>query len=165
MRDASDLADLLRNGLPAGVGRAAGHPGAAGAGAAPGTKLVALRSGCTCQVHAVLAKLGVQVPMSGLFSDRGLELVAAVAAPAPYVARIQSLQRLINDLDVEVDLFARLARGRLVADPGYKAVQTIPGIGPVLAAVFVAEIGEVTRFPTPAHLASCRADPHPRVRR
>ena len=29
---------------------------------------------------------------------------------------------------------------------GYLAVQQIPGIGPALAAVFVAEIGEVTRL-------------------
>ncbi|HTM83880.1 MAG TPA: IS110 family transposase [Mycobacterium sp.] len=154
VRDATDLADLLRMGrLPqAWI-------------APPSTrelrelvrhraKLVALRSGAKCQVHAVLAKLGVQVPISDLFTDRGLDLLAAVAAPAPYVARIQSLQRLIEVLDLEIDLSARLARGKLVADPGYRAVQTIPGIGPVLAAVFVAEIGEVTRFPTPAHLAS-----------
>ena len=33
-------------------------------------------------------------------------------------------------------------------------MQTIPGIGPVLGAVFVAEIGDVTRFPGPAQLAS-----------
>jgi len=99
-------------------------------------------------------KLGVQVPMSDLFADRGLDLLAHVQAPAPYVARIQSLQRLIEVLDVEVDLFARLAKGRLVADPGYRAVQTIPGVGPVLAAVFVAEVGDVHRFPTAGHLAS-----------
>jgi transposase len=105
-------------------------------------------------VHAVLAKLGVQVPMSDLFTDAGLDLLARVQAPAAYVARIQSLQRLIDALDGEVDRFARLARGRLVADPGYQAVQTIPGIGPVLAAVFVAEIGDVHRFPTAAHLSS-----------
>src|SRR5262249_45560490 len=30
----------------------------------------------------------------------------------------------------------------------------IPGVGPVLAAVFVAEIGEVTRFPHPQQLCS-----------
>ena len=154
VRDASDLADLLRMGrLPqAWI-------------APPATrelrelvrhraKLVALRSGCKCEVHAVLAKLGVQVPMSDLFTEAGLDLLAAVDAPTPYVARIQSLERLIDALDVEVDLFARLAKGKLVADPGYRAVQSIPGIGPVLAAVFVAEVGDVTRFPTAAHLAS-----------
>lgn len=154
VRDASDLADLLRMGrLPeAWI-------------APPATrelrelvrhraKLVGLRSGCKCEVHAVLAKLGIQIPMSDLFSDRGLQLLATVHAPAPYLARVQSLQRLIDALDVEIDSFTRLAKGRLVADPGYRAVQTIPGVGPVLAAVFVAEVGDVHRFPTAAHLAS-----------
>jgi transposase len=32
-------------------------------------------------------------------------------------------------------------------------VQAIPGIGPILAAVFVAEIGDVTRFDRPEQLA------------
>jgi transposase len=154
VRDAADLADLLRMGrLPeAWI-------------APPATrdlrelvrhraKVVALRSGCKCEIHAVLAKLGVQVPMSDLFAERGLELLARVDAPAPYLARIQSLQRVIDELDLEVDLFARLARGKLAGDPGYRACQTIPGIGPILAAVFVAEIGDISRFRSAAHLAS-----------
>jgi transposase len=37
---------------------------------------------------------------------------------------------------------------------GYQAVQAINGIGRVSAAVLVAEIGDVSRFPTPAHLCS-----------
>jgi transposase len=154
VRDATDLADLLRMGrLPeAWI-------------APPATrelrelvrhraKLVALRSGCKCEVHAVLAKCGVQVLMSDLFAPTGIGLLERLDAPAPYLARVGSLRRLIDDLDVEIDLFSRLIRGRLVADPGYRAVQTIPGIGPVLAAVFVAEIGDVHRFPGPAQLAS-----------
>ena len=32
-------------------------------------------------------------------------------------------------------------------------MQPIPGIGPILAAVFVAEIGDVTRFDRPEQLA------------
>jgi transposase len=42
-------------------------------------------------------------------------------------------------------------------DPGYTAIQRIPGVGPVLAAVFVAEIGDITRFTRPAQLASWAA--------
>ena len=33
-------------------------------------------------------------------------------------------------------------------------MQTLPGVGPILAAVFVTEIGDITRFPAPAKLAS-----------
>jgi transposase len=65
-----------------------------------------------------------------------------------------SLRRLIESLDFEIDLFAKLARGRLAKDPGYTAIQQIPGIGAVLAAVFVAEIGDVHRFAGPSQLAS-----------
>jgi transposase len=39
-------------------------------------------------------------------------------------------------------------------DAGYSAIQVIHGVGPVLAAVFVAEIGDVTRFPSPDRLCS-----------
>jgi transposase len=42
----------------------------------------------------------------------------------------------------------------LADDVGFHAIQAIPGVGPVLAAVFVAEIGDVSRFPTARHLAS-----------
>lgn len=152
-RDAADLADLLRMGrLPeAWI-------------APPATrelrelvrhraKLVGLRSGCKAEVHAVLAKCGIAVPMSDLFGIEGLKLLERVQIPAAYSARIQSLQRLIDDLEVEIETFARLARGKLVADPGYRALQQLPGVGPVLAAVFVAEIGDVTRFSGLAELA------------
>ena len=60
---------------------------------------------------------------------------------------------LIDDLDEEIDLFARLTRNRLVTDPGYTALQQLPGVGPVLAAVFVAEVGDVGRFATAPQLA------------
>ena len=153
VRDATDLADLLRMGrLPeAWI-------------APPATrelrelvrhraKLVSLRSHCNAEVYAVLAKCGVQVLMSDLFGVDGNKLLDRLQLPAPYAARIASLRRLIDNLDFEFDLFTGLVRGRLVRDPGYEAVQQIPGIGSVLAAVFVAEIGDVSRFATAPQLA------------
>jgi hypothetical protein len=153
VRDATDLADLLRMGrLPeAWI-------------APPATrelrelvrhraKLVALRSHCKAEVHAVLAKCGVQVLMSDLFGIEGNTLLDRLRVPAPYAARIASLRRLLEDLDFEIDLFTNLVRGRLRADPGYAALQQIPGIGPVLAAVFVAEVGDVARFASAPQLA------------
>jgi transposase len=152
VRDAIDLADLLRMGrLPESWI------------APPATrelrelvrhraKLVGLRSHCKVEIHAVLAKCGVQVLMTDLFGVNGQDLLDRVAMPGPYAARVQSLRRLIDDLDKEIDLFARLARGKLAANPGYTAVQQLPGVGPVLASVFVAEVGDVGRFATAAQL-------------
>ena len=117
-------------------------------------KLVALRSNLKCQVHAVLAAAGVPVSMSDLFGLSGSELLRTVNLPWASRARLDSARRMIDGLDWGVELFTILVTGRLRADPGYQAVQAIPGVGPTLAAVFVAEIGDVTRFARPAQLAS-----------
>ena len=61
---------------------------------------------------------------------------------------------MITALDFEIDLYAKLVGGRLRADPGYLAIQVIPGVGPLLGAVFVAEIGDVGRFARAEQLAS-----------
>jgi transposase len=153
VRDATDLADLLRMGrLPEAwiappdtreVRELVRHR----------AKLVGLRSHCKAEVHAVLAKCGVQVLLSDLFGVAGNELLDRLQLPAPYAARVASLRRLMEELDFEIDLFTNLVQGRLRADPGYVAVQQIPGIGPILGAVFVAEVGDVTRFATAPQLA------------
>jgi len=146
-RDAADLADLLRMGrLPEawvappdvrGLREAVRHR----------CKLVALRSGLKAQVHAVLAKQGVRVPMSDLFGVAGTQLLDELALDAPFHARVLSLRRLIDAYTFEIDVLAKRTAGQLTRHRGFQAVQTIPGVGPVLGAVFVAEIGDVTRFP------------------
>ncbi len=69
-----------------------------------------------------------------------------MSCPSPYAARIASLRRIITALDFEIDAFAGQVRGRLARDPGFGAVQSSPGVGPILGAVFVAEVGDVRRF-------------------
>jgi transposase len=154
LRDAADLADLLRMGrLPE-------------AYVAPPAvrelrelvrhraKLVAWRSGLKASVHAVLAKQGLHVRVSDLFGVAGRTLLAAAPLDAAYRLRVNALCRLIDALDFELTAVGGPLRARLAGHAGYRAVQAIPGVGPVLAAVFVAEIGEVDRFASPAHLAS-----------
>jgi transposase len=120
----------------------------------------AKRSGCVRtarpEVHAVLAKCGVQVLMSDLFGLAGTELLERLDLPAPYAARIASLRRVMDDLDFEINVFAGIIGGRMAREPGYTAVQKIPGIGPTLGAVLVAEIGDIGRFASASKL-SCWA--------
>jgi transposase len=117
-------------------------------------KLVALRSGLKAQVHGVLAKEGVAVPMSDLFGKAGLELLAEARLAQAYQLRVTSLLDLIDAYDLEVDRLDRQVRVRLSTDRGYKAIQAIPGVGPILGAVLVAEIGDVARFARPQQLCS-----------
>ncbi|HEX6682617.1 MAG TPA: IS110 family transposase [Candidatus Limnocylindrales bacterium] len=153
-RDAADLADLLRMGrLPE-------------AWIAPPpvrelrelvrhrAKLVSLRTGLKCSVHAVLAKCGIAVPMSDLFGAAGERMLARLRLAPAYQARIASLRRLIHACDKEIDLVAKAIGYRVAQIPGWKAVQAIDGVGPTLAAVLVAEIGDVTRFARPDQLCA-----------
>jgi transposase len=154
VRDAADLADLLRMGrLPGGwiappavreLRELVRHR----------AKLVAWRSAFKASVHAVLAKQGVHLAVSDLFGVAGRQLRARTPLDAAYRLRVNALCRLIDALDFEIRAVAGPLRVGLAGHPGFHAVQAMPGVGPVLAAVFVAEIGDVTRFASPAHLAS-----------
>jgi len=155
-RDAADLADLLRMGRLPEAHIAPEPVRALRELVRHRAKLARWRSAVKNSVHAVLAKCGVAVPMSDLFGVGGTRLLDCLQLPSPYAARIASLRRVMDLLDFESDVFDKLARGRLAKDPGYRAVQTIPGIGPVLGAVLVAEIGDIGRF-TSADKLTCWA--------
>lgn len=117
-------------------------------------KLVLLRSGLKAQVHAVLAKEGVHVPMTDLFGVAGRKLLDEVPLGRAYAIRIESLCDLIEVHDHQIAMLDREVRTALDGHTGWEAVQAIPGVGPVLGAVFVAEIDDVTRFPSARHLCS-----------
>jgi transposase len=153
-RDATDLVDLLRMGRLA-EGWVAPPPlrelreliryrG----------KLVHMRSNAKAQAHAVLAKEGVSVPMSDLFGVGGQRLLDEVELGKAYRIRVESLRDLIELCDREIAMLEKETAPFFAGDLGYHAVQTIPGVGPVLAAVFVAEIGDVSRFTSARHLCS-----------
>ena len=154
VRDAADLADLLRMGRLPQAWIAPPATRALRELVRHRAKLVALRSGLKAQVHAVLAKQGVHIAVSDLFGVTGRRLLSAVPLDEEYRMRVDSLLRLVEVYDCEVDQFDQLVRRRLAEHTGWRAIQTIGGVGPVLAAVLVAEIGDVTRFANPAKLAS-----------
>jgi len=153
-RDATDLVDLLR------MGRLA-----EGWVAPPPlrelreliryrAKLVHLRSNLKAQVHAVLAKEGVTVPMSDLFGVGGQRLLDEVALGNAYAIRVKSLRELIEFCDREIAMLEKETAPFFADDLGYHAVQAIPGVGPILASIFVAEIGDIQRFKSARHLCS-----------
>ena len=115
-------------------------------------KLVALRSGLKAQIHAVLAKEGVRVPMTDLFGVAGRVLLGTCPLGDAYAIRVESLLDLIDVYNREIEMLEGRIGQRLDGHRGYRAIQAIPGVGPVLGAVFVAEIGDVTRFPSPDKL-------------
>jgi transposase len=154
VRDAADLADLLRMGrLPE-------------AWVAPHrvrelreltryrVKLVRIRTSCKDQVHAILAKLGVPVTCTDIFGVWGSTWLDGLELPQPYAGKMASLRKICAVLGDEITLLEAVIAGLLNDDQGYQAIRALPGVGPVLGAVIVAEIGDITRFPRPAELCS-----------
>jgi transposase len=152
--DARDLADLLRMGrlpeawiapLPVRELRELTRYRA---------KLVSLRTSCKDQVHAVLAKLGIPVTCSDIFGKAGSAWLDGLRLPQPYAGKITSLRHLTGELTTEITMLSEVTADLLAGDRGYQVIQQLSGIGPVLAAVIIAEIGDVHRFRSAAQLCS-----------
>jgi len=89
-----------------------------------------------------------------LWSAAGGEWVDALKLPAPYAFKVKGLQELIGAFDRQVDDYEDIIADWLRDDVGYHAIQAIDGVGPTIGAIFVAEIGDVHRFPGPEQLCS-----------
>ncbi|HEY5272598.1 MAG TPA: IS110 family transposase [Acidimicrobiales bacterium] len=162
-RDANDLVDLLRLGRLAEAYIAPPELRELREIVRYRAKLVTLRSGLKSQVHSVLAKEGIPVPMSDLFGTAGQDLLNTAKLGRAYGIRTESLRDLIGDFDKEIAMLDKEVDHFLSGDVGYLAIQALPGVGPVLGAVFLAEIGDVHRFSSPDKLC-CWAGLTPRHR-
>lgn len=117
-------------------------------------KLVALRTSAKAQVHAVMAKLGILPTQSDLFSPSGQVLLDEMPFEGAYALRVESLRDLLEVFDREIAMVEGHIARELKDHAGYRAIQALNGVGPITAAIFVAEIGDVSRFPTARHLCS-----------
>jgi transposase len=153
-RDARDLADLLRLGRLAEAWIAPPPARELRELVRYRAKLVALRSGLKAQVHAVMAKEGVLPGVLDMFGPGGTAQLDALELAPAYTNRIESLRDLIERYDREVAMFERLIHQQLRDHTGYQAIQALTGVGRTIAGIFVAEIGDVTRFRSAAALCS-----------
>jgi transposase len=105
-------------------------------------------------IHGILNRQGIRAPLRSPFGPQGREFLEGVALPGSdrwevdgQLARLDLLGQQLAQLDREI-------RRRSQASPVAQALEQIPGIGPFIAALLIAEIGDIRRFPTAKHLAS-----------
>src|SRR5258707_318926 len=153
-RDAADLADLLRMGRLPEAWIAPQEIRELREIARYRHKLVKARTSVKDQVHAVLAKLGIPVTHSDIFGVHGQAWLDELKVPQPYAGKVASLRQLAGELSAEITLLDTVLGDLLAGHEGYAAIQQLPGIGPVLAAVIAADIGDIRWFPGPGQLAS-----------
>ena len=93
-----------------------------------------------------MAKHNIRLPVSDLESGLGTALLDQVWLMPAYLHRLESQRRQMLLLETEIAEVEVKLDQRLKHHPDYRNLQKIKGIGPVIAAVLVAEIGDITRF-------------------
>jgi transposase len=103
---------------------------------------------------AVGVKAGRRPPGGrGLDTDENAAIITARKSDDS-AALVGSLRDLIDMLGTGIVGFDLVIAQVLAGHPGYRAIQRISGIGPMFASIFVAEIGDPTRFATADKLTS-----------
>jgi transposase len=114
--------------------------------------LVRQRTRLRNQVHAVLARNLIDVPVTDLFGQRGRRWLIEVELPGHEREQVDRHLRLHDALDSELEAVDRQLAERALHDPEVRRLMTIPGVGPVTALSLLAVIGDVRRFPSAGQL-------------
>lgn len=118
-------------------------------------QLVRLRTRIIQMLRALLLRTGVaDAPMRQLYRPRGLAWLAGVVLPPEATLTGQRLTHLLRTIQEEVLAAETGLQAHAHQDPIAVALDALVGIGPVLALTLRAEIGDITRFPRGAQLAS-----------
>jgi transposase len=118
-------------------------------------QVVRLRTRVSQMIRALLLRSGVaDVPVRRVFSARGLSWLGEVTLPAEAHAALQRLRRVLAGIQAEALEAEQRVAAAAVADPIARALDTLVGIGPVLALTIRAEVGDISRFRRGAELAS-----------
>jgi len=115
--------------------------------------LVRLGTGLRNRIHAVVADFGYDRTGS-YWSGPGRGWLAELGLPAVSREIVTDCLAFIDALAPAVDRIDGELRQHARADPRVKVLTALPGVGQFTALVMLAEIGDITRFPSARKLAS-----------
>jgi transposase len=110
------------------------------------------RTGWAQRLHALLAHEGWPCSRGRLLTREGSRWVAALELDAHVRAQVDVIVAVISALEQQLELVESELRRYARADRRCQALETIFGVGPILACHLLAEIGDVTRFQRPRQL-------------
>ncbi len=116
--------------------------------------LTRMRSALKQRVGAILAKNGIARPYSNLFGPGGSRFLAELELRDGPRRRLDSLLALIAAFDGEIETTSREIDARAKEDAYVEVLCQIRGVGRYIAMLVIAEVGDVTRFPSARHLCA-----------
>jgi transposase len=114
--------------------------------------LVRLRTSCKARVYGLLTQWGVRVRLTRLRDGDGLELLAQRGVPPVWCRSVAEALAVIDQLDGRIRQLDHELVPLAAADHRVELLDTIPGVGQLLALTLAAEIGDISRFATPRKL-------------
>ena len=107
-------------------------------------QLVQMRTGMISLVRAILRQCGYRVA-SGSSTRIGTR-IAALTLPEALKATIAPLQRTLDEVTAEIGVLDRQLATQASADSVAQRLQTVPGVGPIVALTFRSFVDDVHRF-------------------
>lgn len=118
-------------------------------------QVIRLRTRLAQMIRALLLRNDAgEPPGRRLFARRALAWLAQVSLPPDAERSLRRLERLYRAVHADAVTADAEVKQRAAADPIATALQTLTGLGPVLALTLRAEIGDVSRFASGSALAS-----------
>ena len=112
------------------------------------SQLVRARSRAKNEVHAVLMRcLKDRPPASDLFGVKGRRWLAEQQLPVVERETVDSAVRQVDFLDGEIAEVEQLIAAEALSWPEVKRLMTVPGVNVIVAATFMAAVGDIRRFP------------------
>lgn len=116
-------------------------------------QLVKQRSQAKNQISAVtVRKLKGRNPVTDLFGTKGRIWLESLKLDEHERFTVDSLLQTVDFLNVQIEKIEQKLALILVEDRRAQLLFSMPGIGPVTAASFLAAVGDIGRFPTSRHL-------------
>ena len=111
------------------------------------SQLVRARSRAKNEVHAVLMRcLKDRPPASDLFGVKGRAWLAEQQLALTERETVDSAVRQVEFLDSEIAQVERLIAAEALSWPEVKRLMSVPGVNVIVAATFMAAVGDIRRF-------------------
>jgi transposase len=106
------------------------------------------------RIHMLLMKNNIAIPVSDLFGVKGMKYLKDIDLPNYHQQQLQSYLTVYDCLNEQIQPLTKRIRKLAQKDPMAQLLMTIPGIGPLTAMFIIAEIEDISRFPSYRNLSS-----------
>ena len=117
-------------------------------------RLVQQKTGMQRRLRDILAKQNIECAYKDILGKRAKEWLRTQQFPFPYQQEVETILALCEYLEKDIATYTKQVESHSINNPTAKLLESIPGIGKLLALLLAVEIGDIKRFPNDRAFAS-----------